>query len=268
MDKHISCVAIIGVGQVGAAVAYTLISGSVADELLIVDTRAEWRNGQPVRYGGNHRGVKIFLRDGPNKSRLSVSQHGDSPVRRQRDEAVPEISGLPPSQVLGSGTFLDTVRLRGLLADKAGVTQSSIDLHVLGIHGDAQVAVWSTATVDGIPLEKAALPCMASEADKVALAHECQNRSRSIIATKGTTSYGIASVVSSICTSILQDRRNVCPVSHFQPEFGCYFSLPAVLGRMGVVQRVPAGLSARENEAIVESAKELKSTLDRVQERY
>jgi L-lactate dehydrogenase len=138
----------------------------------------------------------------------------------------------------------------------------------LGIHGDAQVAVWSTATISGVPLDKAALPCMATEADKASLARECRNRSRSIVAAKGATPFGIGSIVSSICTSILQDRRNVRPVSHFQPEFGCYFSLPVVLGRTGVVQRVPAGLSAREQEAIVESAQELKSTLNRVQEQY
>lgn len=108
---------------------------------------------------------------------------------------------------------------------------------------------------------------MATEADQASLARECRNQSRSIIAAKGATPFGIGSIVSSICTSILQDGRDVRPISHFQPEFGCYFSLPVVLGRTGVVQQVPAALSAREKEAIEESAKELKSILDRVQER-
>ncbi|EPS26545.1 hypothetical protein PDE_01482 [Penicillium oxalicum 114-2] len=311
MDKRISRIAIIGVGQVGAAVAYALILGSVADELLIVDIRAKWRDGQvrdltDVAYAHESRtrlraaGYReasqcdiVVITAGSKfsygQTSLDYLYRNTGILRSVVNEMKPfrfdtillvvanpvdllaslakEISGLPPSQVLGSGTFLDSVRLRGLLADRAGIAPSSIHLDVLGIHGDAQVPVWSTATVDGDPLEKAALLCMATEADQASLARECRNQSRSIIAAKGATPFGIGSIVSSICTSILQDGRDVRPISHFQPEFGCYFSLPVVLGRTGVVQQVPVALSAREKEAIEESAKELKSILDRVQER-
>jgi L-lactate dehydrogenase len=156
---------------------------------------------------------------------------------------------------------------RGNTKKRAQVAQSSIDLYVLGIHGDEEVAVWSTATIGGVPL-KHALPAASEDAEKERLARECKTRSRSIVSAKGAMSFGIGSVVSSICTSILQDKRNVRPVSHFQPEFGCCFSLPVVLGRTGIIQGVPAGLSAAEQEAVVRSAKELKRTLDRVSEQF
>ncbi|KAL4813120.1 lactate dehydrogenase/glycoside hydrolase [Aspergillus spinulosporus] len=176
-----------------------------------------------------------------------------------------ELSGLPSSQVLGSGTFLETVRLRGLLADKAGIAQNSIDLYVLGVHGDAKVAVWSSATIGGVPLEKALSSGVVA---KESLARECRQRSRSIFSTKGAMPLGIGSIVTSICTSILQDKRDVRPISHFQPEFGCCFSLPAVLRRSGIIQELPAPMETKEHEALVESARTLKRTLDRVQEQY
>ncbi|KAL3456404.1 lactate dehydrogenase/glycoside hydrolase [Aspergillus heterothallicus] len=138
---------------------------------------------------------------------------------------------------------------------------------MLGVHGDEEVAVWSTATIGGVPL-KDALPAASEEVERERLARECKIRSRSIVGAKGAMPFGIGSVVSSICSSILQDKRNVRPVSYFQPEFGCCFSLPAVVGRTGIVQSVPAGLSATEQEAVVRSAKALKRKLDQVQEQF
>jgi L-lactate dehydrogenase len=138
---------------------------------------------------------------------------------------------------------------------------------VLGIHGDEEVAVWSTATIGGVPI-KHALPTAIEDVEKERLVRECKTRSQNIVGAKGAMPFGIGSVVSSICTSILQDKRNVRPVSHFQPEFRSCFSLPVVLGRTGIIQGVPAGFSATEQEAVVRSAKELKRTLNRVQEQF
>ncbi|KAL3484627.1 hypothetical protein BJX62DRAFT_243747 [Aspergillus germanicus] len=311
MQRQISRVAIIGAGQVGAAVAYALILGSVADEVLLVDIRTEWRDGQvrdltDVAYAHGSR-TRVHAGDYREASQCDIVvitagskfSYGQTSMdylyrntgilRSVVNEMKPfksdtillvvanpvdlltslakELAGLPPSQVLGSGTFLASVRLRGLLADSVRVAQSSIDLYVLGIHGDEQVAVWSTATIGGVPL-KQALPDPSQDVDRERLARECKSRSRSIVGAKGAMPFGIGSVVSSICTSILEDKRNVQPVSHFQPEFGCCFSLPVVIGRTGIIQGVPAGLSATEENAVVRSAKELKQTLDRVQEQF
>ncbi|KAH7131030.1 lactate dehydrogenase/glycoside hydrolase [Dactylonectria macrodidyma] len=176
-----------------------------------------------------------------------------------------ELSGLPASQVLGSGTFLDSVRLRGLMADQVGVAAKSIDIHVLGVHGDPQVVAWSAATIGGIPIDKSLLPNTLNRAE---LSDECKNRSRSIVRAKGATPFGIGSIVSSMCSSILLDKRNVRPVSHFQPKFGCCFSLPSVLGRKGVVSTISVSLDSDEEADMAKSVKELKESIDWVHQGF
>jgi len=129
------------------------------------------------------------------------------------------------------------------------------------VHGDSQVVAWSAATIGGSSVDKA-LPA-ADSAGRAELELECRNRSRTIIRAKGSTPFGIGSVVSSICASVLQDRHNVRLVSHFQMSSGCCLSLPAVLGRKGVVSTILPDLCKEEEMAIQQSAKELKATVDR-----
>lgn len=128
------------------------------------------------------------------------------------------------------------------------------------MHGDEQVIGWSSATVGGVPIDQS----LAGEhrIDRAALAEECRHQSESIIRAKGATPFGMGAIVASVCSSILSDRRNVRPLSHFQPEFGCYFSLPAVLGRKGIIRTLPISLDNDEKAKIEESAKKLRSELD------
>ncbi|KAL2133620.1 hypothetical protein VTI74DRAFT_2022 [Chaetomium olivicolor] len=174
---------------------------------------------------------------------------------------VQELSGLPKFQVFGSGTFLDSVRLRGMLAEKTGVAASSIQLSVLGVHGDAQVAAWSSATINGVPIDQFLPP---EQCDHASLADECKQISESIFLAKGATPFGIGSVVASICTSILLDKGDVQPISHFQTEHGCCFSLPVVLGRKGIMRTVQLPLSSDEKAHITRSAERLKETMERI----
>lgn len=137
----------------------------------------------------------------------------------------------------------------------------SIDMYVLGVHGQAQVAAWSTATVAGIPLDKALPPEV--HLDRAELVKDCNQRAADIIQTKGSTPFGIGAIVSSICSSVLLDKRNVRPISHFQPEFGCCFSLPAVLGRKGVIATIKTPLDSKEEEAMTKSTRALRCLIDR-----
>ena len=123
------------------------------------------------------------------------------------------------------------------------------------------MVAWSAAAIGGVPLDKS-LPT--NTVDRAQLAHECEERSRSIIRAKGSTPFGIGSVAASICSSILLDKRNVRPVSHVQEEFGCCFSLPVVLGRGGMVKKIDMPLNDDEKARLAESAKTLKMTLERV----
>ncbi|KIW25063.1 L-lactate dehydrogenase [Cladophialophora immunda] len=162
-----------------------------------------------------------------------------------------KLSGLPKSQVIGSGTFLDTVRLRRMLADKYEIAPGPINAYVLGEHGDSQFVAWSHASIDGVPIDEAVPP---REFSREALADECKREGQRIVDTKGAIAFGIASVVASICAAVLFDRRDVRPVSHFQPELGCCVSMPVVLGRHGVVKPLPLPLSAEEKAKLAESA--------------
>ena len=118
------------------------------------------------------------------------------------------------------------------------------------------------ATIGGVPIDIAL--SSNSNVDRTELADKCKHQSRSIIQEKGATPLGMGAVVSSICLSILSDRRNVRPISHFQPEFGCCFSLPVVLGRKGIVRTIQMQLDEDESAKIAESAKAERRTLDEI----
>jgi L-lactate dehydrogenase len=171
-----------------------------------------------------------------------------------------QFSNLPKSQVLGSGTFLDSARLRGVLASKAQVAASSIDAYVLGEHGESQFVAWSAASIGGVPLEKALLPD--TKLDKDSIAEDTKNKATSIIENKGATNYGIGGVAASICKSILFDQRNIRPVSHWQEDLGVCLSLPAVVGREGVVRTIELGLTSEEKGKLEKSAKALKDFIE------
>ena len=96
------------------------------------------------------------------------------------------------------------------------------------------------------------------------LADECKHRSRNIVQAKGATPFGIGSTVASLCSSVLLDKRDVRPISHFNPEFRCCFSLPAILGKKGVVQTIQPPLNNSEQARIAESAKLLETMIDRI----
>lgn len=167
---------------------------------------------------------------------------------------------LPKNQVIGSGTFLDSARLRGILANKAEVAASSIDAYVLGEHGESQFVAWSLASIGGVPLDKA-IP-NTSSIDKPAIAEETKNKATSIINNKGVTNYGIGAVAASICKSVLFDQRNIRPVSHWQEKLGVCLSMPAVLGREGVVRTVGVELSKEEEGKLEESARALREIVE------
>lgn len=171
-----------------------------------------------------------------------------------------KFSGLPKEQVIGSGTFLDSARLRGILAAKAEVAASSIDAYVLGEHGESQFVAWSLASIGGVPLEKAVTS--SQNIDKKAIAEETKNKATNIIQSKGATNYGIGGVAASICKSILFDQRNIRPVSHYQEDLDICLSIPAVLGRKGIVRSVTMPLSGEEKELLEKSAKTLKEVIN------
>lgn len=173
-----------------------------------------------------------------------------------------EFSGLPKQHVIGSGTYLDSARLRGAIAAKAGVAASSIDAYVLGEHGESQVVAWSCSNVSGVPLSQ--FPAT-QNLDRAAMAAETKDKAAAIISSKGSTEFGIASVAASICKSILFNQRNVKPVSHYQDEYDVCLSKPAILSRNGIEGTVELPLNEEEKAALGESAKEMRRIIDKAE---
>ncbi len=175
-----------------------------------------------------------------------------------------EFSGLPVGRVVGSGTVLDSARLRAMLGESLGVEPRSIHAHVIGEHGDSEIAAWSSARVAGVALrefcEGAGLECP----DFDELLRRVRRAAPDIIERKGYTSYAIASCVARICEAVLRDEHSVLPVSTLTTGQygieGVYLSLPCVVGRRGVERVIEIPLDERELEGLRASAEVLRRT--------
>ena len=175
-----------------------------------------------------------------------------------------KLSGLPENRVLGSGTVLDTARLKYALGEHLGVDSRSVHSFIIGEHGDSEIAAWSSTNVSGIPLNDF---CemrghFNHDAAMDAIAVKVKNSAYEIISKKQATYYGIAMSVKRICECIVRNERSILPVSAMMHgEYGIEditLSMPAIVGIGGVETHVPIALSEEEAEKLVESAKKLK----------
>ena len=175
-----------------------------------------------------------------------------------------KLSGLPENRVLGSGTVLDTARLKYALGEHLGVDSRSVHSFIIGEHGDSEIAAWSSTNVSGIPLNDF---CemrghFNHDAAMDAIAEKVKNSAYEIILKKQATYYGIAMSVKRICECIVRNERSILPVSAMMHgEYGIEditLSMPAIVGIGGVETHVPIALSEEEAEKLVESAKKLK----------
>jgi L-lactate dehydrogenase len=179
-----------------------------------------------------------------------------------------ESSGLPAARVIGSGTVLDSARLRTMLGRHLGVEPRSVHAHVVGEHGDSEIAAWSSARVAGVSLrefcEGAGVECP----DFGELLRRVRRAAPDIIERKGYTSYAIASCVARICEAVLRDEHSVLPVSTLLTgQYGIrdvYLSLPCVVGRAGVERVIEIPLDDAEREGLRASADLLRRTMDSV----
>jgi len=179
---------------------------------------------------------------------------------------VAEASGLPPERVLGTGTVLDSARLRHQVATRLGLAEHSIDAHVLGEHGDSQVPVFSTASVCGVPLR--CVPGWRRD-EEPAVAESVRRAAYTIVAGKGATSHAIGLVTADLLQCIVRDERRVLTVSRLvpaEPGFADIFgaepvtlSLPTVVGRGGGTAVLVPQLDADERAALRRSADVLRA---------
>ena len=169
-------------------------------------------------------------------------------------------SGLPAEQVIGSGTVLDSARLRYRIAERLDVHPKSIHAFQVGEHGDTEFALWSTATLGGQPLSEYLDKQAQAEIEDYA-----RNEAYEIINKKGATYYGIGACVTKIINCILGDERRVLPVSSLDDFTGVYTGFPAVVGRQGVIRRLGVHLSEEEGMKMQKSVNTLKEAIKQVE---
>ena len=177
------------------------------------------------------------------------------------------LSGLPAGQVFGSGTVLDTARLKYLLGQELGVDSRNVHAAILGEHGDSELAVWSSANISSIDLDRfCQLRGRPDRAGLDRIYREVRDSAYEIIRRKGATYYGVAMAVERIVRAIVRDEHSVLPVSNLlQGQYGIdglCMSIPAVVGRNGVEDTLEIPLSPAEREALRDSAATLRGVVD------
>ncbi|WP_027124095.1 L-lactate dehydrogenase [Mycoplasmoides pirum] len=173
-------------------------------------------------------------------------------------------SGLSKNRVIGSGTTLDTARLRHFIGTKAGISPKAVQAYVLGEHGDSSVVAYSQIKIEGIPLKKLEKIHKINDSNYEKLLEEpVRRKAYEIINRKGATFYGIGNCVAGILRSILDDSNEVLPVStYLNGEYGAsdvFTGVPSILTRDGVKGVLEIELNAKEKKKLQESIKILKT---------
>ena len=242
---------------------------AVADSDIILITAGLRRKPDESRLDLINRNVELFraiLGD--------VNQHGtksdaivfvvSNPVDVLTYLAVREL-GLPPEKVIGLGTVLDTTRLRSMLAARLDVPATQVSALILGEHGDSMVPIWSAAQIGGLPLEKwpGYTPALIQEVEQ-----KTRGSGAEVIKKKGGAGFAVGVSIADVIHSIALDQRRILPVSTLQS--GAYqmrdvcLSVPTVVGRCGVLDRIEIDLWPKERMALANSAKVLRETIDKV----
>ncbi len=304
-------VAIVGCGNVGATIAYTLMESGIFTEMALVDINESKARGEamdlnhclpflsPMQiYQSSYTGLEnasiVILAAGVNQkegeTRVDLL-HRNVKIFRSIVERITEVnrdcillvvtnpvdiltyvtlelSGFPANRVIGSGTVLDTARLKYLTGSKLKVDSRNIHSFIIGEHGDSELAVWSSANVSGIDLVDYCPICdhCGNMTDLYGLFDHVKNSAYEIIKNKGATYYAIAQATKRIIRSIVNDESSILPVStlvsgHYGIDNLC-MSVPAVVGRNGVEHVLDIPLNEDEKRQLAHSAETIRGLVD------
>jgi len=179
-----------------------------------------------------------------------------------------KLSGLPRNQVIGTGVWLDTTRLRRSLAQSLDIGAQSIDAFILGEHGDTQFPVWSHSSVYGSPIAEVYRRKTGQELDRERLAEQVRRQGFDIYARKGCTEYGIAGTIVEICRNIFTGSHRALAISCvLDGEYGAKdiaIGVPAVLAQNGVQQIIELQLAEDEQAKFQHSASVIAANIARL----
>ena len=176
-----------------------------------------------------------------------------------------QISGFPKERVIGTGTSLDTMRLRLILSQRLNISVNAVDAQVLGEHGDSSFVTFDEAMINGQPLNKI-IQLTPEEKDEIE--EQVRRAGAKIIQHKGVTFYGVAKCLSSIVCAIIENQNTVIPVSApLTGQYGIndlYLGSPAIINRQGIGQVIEYQLSPTELAKMHTSAEQLSAVLKEI----
>ena len=240
----------------------------IADCYLIIITAGTAQRPNETRLDMVHKNVEIFKSIIPN-----ITKYNNSAILLVVSNPVDiltyctiKLSGFPAGRVLGSGTVLDTARLKYHLGQQLCVDSRSIHAFIIGEHGDSELAVWSSANVSGIDLEDFHGLCSSCREVSFNQTYEnVRDSAYEVIERKGATYYGIAMAVTKIVLAIIRDEHSVLPVSgyvdgHYGLADLC-IGVPSIVGSNGIEKVLDIPLNEEENERLINSVKTLKKVI-------
>lgn len=207
--------------------------------------------------------VKPIVENGFNGVFLVASNPVDVMTK-----AVLDLSGFPPERVIGSGTSLDTARLRYMIGDYFKVNPRNIHAYVMGEHGDSEFVAWSSAMISVLPIKEldSHTDQIMNELDEIAV--NVRDSAYKIIKAKKATYYGIGMVLARLTRAILNDENSIFTISAYlngeYSESGFYIGVPALINRNGVRKILEIPLDESEKKRFKDSAKVIKEMLDEI----
>ncbi|KRL05185.1 L-lactate dehydrogenase [Liquorilactobacillus oeni] len=168
-------------------------------------------------------------------------------------------TGLPKERVIGTGTLLDSSRMRRAVAKELSIDPRSVSGYNLGEHGNSQFTAWSTVNVLGRPITEIAKE---RNIDLEKLDEMARAGGYTVFHGKKYTNYGIATAAVRLANIIMSDARTEIPVSNYREEVGTYLSYPAIVGKKGILEQVQLNLTEEENEKLKTSANYIKTRFE------
>ena len=273
-------VVIVGTGRVGATAAFGIVTHGLCNELVLIDCSAAKALGEArdLDDGSEFQDRHVKVRAGDyadcKDADIVVITVGHNVMASGFDGVIVMVSnpvdvmawyawkrsGLPRTQVLGTGTALDTSRLKTIIGEETGLDPRNVGGFVMGEHGDSQFTAWSTVSLGGKPFAR----FLADNQDRFAsvstteIEEKTRTRGNEIVAAKGGTNFGIASTVAGIVQTILWDERRIVPVSTLlDGEYGehdVFLGVPTELRANGANEIVELDLSEDERAKLHHSA--------------
>ena len=262
-----------GIPLVGNMKIYAGSYDDITDAAIIVITAGAGQKPGETRLDLVHRNVSIYQKIIPEITKRNcqgILLVVSNPVDILTYVTV-KLSGFPENRVIGSGTVLDTARLKYQVGEHLAVDSKSVHAFIIGEHGDSEVVAWSSVNVSGVPLSEM---CemrghYKHKENTEEIAAAVKNSAYEIINKKHATYYGIAMSVKRICEVIMRDEKSILPVSHVM--HGVYdidavsLSMPAIVGANGVESDIPLNLNGEEALKLKESADALKKIIDSIE---